>query len=521
MEKMMRKSSHDCIVVLDFGAQYSQLIARRVRELGVYSLILPFNATADEIKAQGRVKGIIFSGGPASVPQPGSPRPSQELFDMGLPILGICYGLQVMSHMLGGEVECPEHKEYGIANIDITAKSLLFKDVSAHSQVWMSHGDRVSRLPSGFTVTASTPSCPYTAVENREKSFYGVQFHPEVVHSLEGQKMISNFVLDICKAEADWNMGSFVNEAVESIRAEVGDRNVLCGLSGGVDSSVAALLIHKAIGDQLVCVFVNNGMLRKGEAENVLSLFGKHFNIRLQYADAEKEFLDALRGKTDPEDKRKTIGKLFIDTFYNEARKCGDISYLAQGTLYPDIVESKSPFGGPTSTIKSHHNVGGLPEDLKWKLLEPLKDLFKDEVRALGKELGLPEELVNRHPFPGPGLGVRCIGEVTKERLDALREIDAIFIEEIRKAGLYGEIWQALADLLPVKSVGVQGDERTYREVCTLRAVTSADAMTADWYRLPYDVMQRCASRICNEVSAVNRVLYDITSKPPATIEWE
>lgn len=521
MEKMMRKSSHDCIVVLDFGAQYSQLIARRVRELGVYSLILPFNATADEIRAQGRVKGIIFSGGPASVPQPGSPRPSQEIFDMGLPVLGICYGLQVMSHMLGGEVECPEHKEYGIANIDITAMSPLFKDVSAHSQVWMSHGDRVSRLPSGFTVTASTPSCPYTAVENREKSFYGVQFHPEVVHSIEGQKMISNFVLDICKAEADWNMGSFVNEAVESIRAEVGDRNVLCGLSGGVDSSVAALLIHKAIGDQLVCVFVNNGMLRKGEAENVLSLFGKHFNIRLQYADAEKEFLDALKGKTDPEDKRKTIGKLFIDTFYNEARKCGDISYLAQGTLYPDIVESKSPFGGPTSTIKSHHNVGGLPEDLKWKLLEPLKDLFKDEVRALGKELGLPEELVNRHPFPGPGLGVRCIGEVTKERLDALREIDAIFIEEIRKAGLYGEIWQALADLLPVKSVGVQGDERTYREVCTLRAVTSADAMTADWYRLPYDVMQRCASRICNEVSAVNRVLYDITSKPPATIEWE
>ena len=521
MEKMMRKSSHDCIVVLDFGAQYSQLIARRVRELGVYSLILPFNATADEIRAQGRVKGIIFSGGPASVPQPDSPRPSQEIFEMGLPVLGICYGLQVMSHMLGGEVECPEHKEYGIANIDIMARSPLFKDVSAHSQVWMSHGDRVSRLPAGFTVTASTPSCPYTAVENREKSFYGVQFHPEVVHSLEGQKMISNFVLDICKAEADWNMGSFVNEAVEAIRAEVGDRNVLCGLSGGVDSSVAALLIHKAIGDQLVCVFVNNGMLRKGEAENVLSLFGKHFNIRLQYADAEKEFLDALKGKTDPEDKRKTIGKLFIDTFYNEARKCGDISYLAQGTLYPDIVESKSPFGGPTSTIKSHHNVGGLPEDLKWKLLEPLKDLFKDEVRALGKELGLPEELVNRHPFPGPGLGVRCIGEVTKERLDALREIDAIFIEEIRKAGLYGEIWQALADLLPVKSVGVQGDERTYREVCTLRAVTSADAMTADWYRLPYDVMQRCASRICNEVSAVNRVLYDITSKPPATIEWE
>lgn len=513
---------HDTIVVLDFGAQYSQLIARRVRELGVYSQILPFNSTPEDILASGDVKGIIFSGGPASVPAAGSPRPDQRLFDMGLPIFGICYGLQVMSQLLGGLVECPEHKEYGIANIDVLkADSPIFKGVSAHSQVWMSHGDRVARLPEGFVQTASTPSCPYTAVEDRKRQFFGVQFHPEVVHSLEGQKMLSNFVLDVCQAQADWNMGSFINEAVESIRAEVGDRQVLCGLSGGVDSSVAAVLIHKAIGDQLVCVFVNNGMLRKGEAESVLSLFGEHFNMRLQYADAEEAFLTALKGKTDPEDKRKTIGKLFIDTFYNEARKCGDISYLAQGTLYPDIVESRSPFGGPTSTIKSHHNVGGLPEDLKWKLLEPLKELFKDEVRELGRQLGLPEELVDRHPFPGPGLGVRCIGEVTKERLDALREIDAIFIDEIRKAGLYGEIWQALADLLPVKSVGVQGDERTYREVCTLRAVTSQDAMTADWYRMPYDVLQRASSRICNEVSAVNRVLYDISSKPPATIEWE
>lgn len=517
----MSKVIHDCVVVLDFGAQYSQLIARRVRELGVYSQILPFNATADEIRALGNVKGIIFSGGPASVTQEGSPRPDGEVFKMGLPIFGICYGLQVMSKMLGGEVECPEHKEYGIANIDIIAASPLFEGVSRNSQVWMSHGDRVASIPEGFRQIARTDSCPYTAVEDRKRNFYGVQFHPEVVHSLEGQKMLRNFVIDICHANADWNMGSFINEAVDAIREEVGDKNVLCGLSGGVDSSVAALLIHKAIGDQLVCVFVNNGMLRKGEAENVLSLFGQHFNIRLQYADAEDAFLAALKGKTDPEDKRKTIGKLFVDTFYNEARKCGDISYLAQGTLYPDIVESRSPFGGPTATIKSHHNVGGLPSDLKWKLLEPLKELFKDEVRALGKELGLPDELVNRHPFPGPGLGVRCIGEVTKERLDALREIDAIFIDEIRKAGLYGEIWQALADLLPVKSVGVQGDERTYREVCTLRAVTSQDAMTADWYRLPYDVMQKCASRICNEVSAVNRVLYDITSKPPATIEWE
>ena len=343
---------HDTIVVLDFGAQYSQLIARRVRELGVYSQILPFNSTPEDILASGDVKGIIFSGGPASVPAAGSPRPDQRLFDMGLPIFGICYGLQVMSQLLGGLVECPEHKEYGIANIDVLkADSPIFKGVSAHSQVWMSHGDRVARLPEGFVQTASTPSCPYTAVEDRKRKFFGVQFHPEVVHSLEGQKMLSNFVLDVCQAQADWNMGSFINEAVESIRAEVGDRQVLCGLSGGVDSSVAAVLIHKAIGDQLVCVFVNNGMLRKGEAESVLSLFGEHFNMRLQYADAEEAFLSALKGKTDPEDKRKTIGKLFIDTFYNEARKCGDISYLAQGTLYPDIVESRSPFGGPTSTI--------------------------------------------------------------------------------------------------------------------------------------------------------------------------
>lgn len=516
----MQNHGHDSVVVFDFGAQYSQLIARRVRELGVYSQIVPFNTSAEEVKAM-NVKGIIFSGGPASVTDKGAPYPDKEIFNLGLPILGICYGLQVMSVSLGGEVICPEKKEYGIANIEIKSDSILFENVSQGSQVWMSHGDSVSRLPSGFKAIASTPSCPFTAVEDEKRKFYGVQFHPEVQHSLEGQKMLSNFVLGVCRAKADWNMGNFINEAVESIRETVKEKNVLCGLSGGVDSSVAAVLIHKAIGDQLVCVFVNNGMLRKNEAESVLDLFGKNFNIRLQYADAEEDFLSALKGKSDPEDKRKTIGKLFIDTFYNEARKCGDISFLAQGTLYPDIVESRSPFGGPSSTIKSHHNVGGLPKDLKWQLLEPLKDLFKDEVRELGRQLGLPEELVDRHPFPGPGLGVRCIGEVTKERLDTLREVDAIFIEEIRKAGLYHEIWQALADLLPVKSVGVQGDSRTYREVCTLRAVTSADAMTADWYRMPYEVMQKCASRICNEVPGVNRVLYDITSKPPATIEWE
>ena len=517
----MAASNHDMVLVLDFGAQYSQLIARRVRECGVYSQIVPFTTSADEIRKMDP-KGIIFSGGPASVKTPGSPRPDERVFSLGIPILGICYGLQVMSLMLGGEVSCPEKKEYGLANIDITAAhSELLADVPDKSQVWMSHGDSVTRIPEGFEVTASTPNCLYTAIEDRKRRFYGVQFHPEVVHSVDGVKMISSFVLDICKAKNDWNMGSFVNDAIESIRAQVGDKQVLCGLSGGVDSSVAAVLIHKAIGDQLVCVFVNNGMLRKNEAESVLKLFGEHFNMRLQYADAEDAFLSALKGVTEPEAKRKIIGKLFVDTFYNEARKCGDISFLAQGTLYPDVIESKSPSGGPSSTIKSHHNVGGLPEDLKWSLLEPLKELFKDEVRALGKELGLPDELVYRHPFPGPGLGVRCIGEVTKERLDTLRDVDAIFIDEIRKAGLYDKIWQALADLLPVKSVGVQGDERTYREVCTLRAVTSEDAMTADWYRMPYDVMQRCASRICNEVRGVNRVLYDITSKPPGTIEWE
>lgn len=517
----MKTNEHDMILVLDFGAQYSQLIARRVRECGVYSQIVPFTIKADEIRKL-NPKGLIFSGGPCSVPTEGSPRPDKDIFSLGLPILGICYGLQVMSQMLGGHVSSSGKKEYGLQNIDIIdSSSELLKAVSDKSRVWMSHGDSVDKIPEGFRVTATTPTCPFTAIEDSKRRFYGVQFHPEVVHSEEGEKMIQSFVLDICKANADWNMGSFVSDAVEAIREKVGNRRVLCGLSGGVDSSVAAVLIHKAIGDQLVCVFVNNGMLRKNEAESVLDLFGKHFNMNLQYADATDDFLSALKGVTEPEAKRKIIGHVFVDVFYREARKCGDIAFLAQGTLYPDVIESRSPSGGPSSTIKSHHNVGGLPEDLKWELLEPLKELFKDEVRALGKELGLPDELVYRHPFPGPGLGVRCIGEVTKERLDTLREVDAIFIDEVRKAGLYGKIWQALADLLPVRSVGVQGDERTYREVCTLRAVTSEDAMTADWYHMPYDVLQRASTRICNEVSGVNRVLYDISSKPPATIEWE
>ncbi|WP_320121554.1 glutamine-hydrolyzing GMP synthase [uncultured Sphaerochaeta sp.] len=517
----MQQFPHDTIVVLDFGAQYSQLIARRVREMHVYSQIVPYTIKAAELAAM-KPKGIIFSGGPSSVRTEGSPRPDNGIYDLGIPILGICYGLQVMSIQNGGSVERPLKREYGFADLTVLKREAsLLKGISENSRLWMSHGDAVASLPEGFIQTGSTPNCPFTVIENDEKKFYGVQFHPEVVHTAEGNQFLQNFVLDVCKANQDWDMGSFISTAVQEIREKVGDKQVLCGLSGGVDSAVAAVLIHEAIGDQLVCVFVNNGLLRKGEADMVLKLFRDHYNIRLQYADAEDAFLSALKGVTEPEAKRKIIGKIFIDTFYDEARKAGEISFLAQGTLYPDVIESKSPSGGPSATIKSHHNVGGLPEDLKWDLLEPLRELFKDEVRALGRELGLPEEMVNRHPFPGPGLGVRCVGEVTKERLDTLRDVDAIFIEEIRKADLYDDIWQALACLLPVKSVGVQGDERTYEEVCSLRAVTSEDAMTADWFRFPPEVLQHASARICNEVQGVNRVLYDITSKPPGTIEWE
>lgn len=512
---------YDTVLVLDFGAQYSQLIARRVRECGVYSTIIPFPTSAEAIKAMHPV-GLILSGGPRSVDEADAPHPDPGIFQLGIPILGICYGLQVMTWALGGHVATAKKKEYGFADLAVSDPSSAFlRGISPNSQVWMSHGDSVDKLAPGFHITASTQNCPVTVAEDPSRRFYGVQFHPEVVHTKEGSVMIRNFVLDICKARATWNMGSFIDQKVEEIRRTVGDKQVLLGLSGGVDSSVCAVLIHRAIGDQLVCVFVNNGLLRKGEAEQVQRVFRDHYRMRFVYADAEEDFLEALKGVSDPETKRHIIGKVFVDTFYKTARTCGDVSFLAQGTLYPDVIESRSPSGGPSSTIKSHHNVGGLPKDLKWQLLEPLKELFKDEVRQLGRELGLPEEMVDRHPFPGPGLGVRCIGEITKERLDTLREVDAIFIEEIRKAGLYHRIWQALADLLPVKSVGVQGDHRTYKEVCTLRAVTSEDAMTADWFRFPPEVLQQCASRICNEVPGVNRVLYDITSKPPGTIEWE
>ncbi|HOE66465.1 MAG TPA: glutamine-hydrolyzing GMP synthase [Candidatus Hydrogenedentes bacterium] len=508
------------IVVLDFGAQYSKLIARRVREANVYSLILPYDTPIASLQALDPA-GIIFSGGPASVHADGSPLPDPALFDLGLPILGICYGTQVFAHMLGGKVERSAKREYGIAHLDATDGTGFFVGMDPHAQVWMSHGDSISLLPPGFQVIGSTENCPYAAIADVTRRFYGVQFHPEVVHTPQGARIIANFVHGVCGCGALWNMGSFADLAIKAIREQTGDGHVVCGLSGGVDSSVAAVLLHRAIGDRLTCVFVNNGLLRKGEPEMVQQVFRDNFHIDLRYVDAEDRFLEALRGVSDPEQKRKIIGGLFVDIFDEEAHKLGKVDFLAQGTLYPDVIESVSATGGPSVTIKSHHNVGGLPEKMNLKLIEPLRELFKDEVRTLGKELGLSDEIVWRHPFPGPGLGVRCIGEITKERLDTLREADAIFIEEIKAAGLYGEIWQALVCLLPVRSVGVQGDERTYEEVCSLRAVTSEDAMTADWYRFPQEVLQRVASRICNEAKRINRVLYDVTSKPPATIEWE
>ncbi|MCP4644197.1 MAG: glutamine-hydrolyzing GMP synthase [bacterium] len=508
------------IIVLDFGAQYSKLIARRVREANVFSLILPFDIPVDVIRSHDPA-GIIFSGGPASVHADGAPMPDPAVFDLGVPILGICYGVQLFAQMLGGKVERPEKREYGIAHVEHSDGGSLFDGVDARTQVWMSHGDAISKLPEGFEALAHTENCPYAAIANVDAQIYGVQFHPEVVHTPQGTQILSNFVHGICGCGREWTMGSFIENAIADIQAQVGDGRVVCGLSGGVDSSVAAMLIHRAIGDRLTCVFVNNGLLRKGEQELVQSVFRDNFHIDLRYVDAEDRFLTALAGVEDPEKKRKIIGRLFIDVFDEEAHDLGQVDFLAQGTLYPDVIESVSATGGPSVTIKSHHNVGGLPEHMKLKLIEPLRELFKDEVRAVGHELGLPDEIVMRHPFPGPGLGVRCIGDLTKERLDTLREADEIFIDEIKEADLYGDIWQALVCLLPVRSVGVQGDERTYEEVCSLRAVTSEDAMTADWFRFPPDVLQRVANRICNEVKHINRVLYDVTSKPPGTIEWE
>jgi GMP synthase (glutamine-hydrolysing) len=514
----------DHILIIDFGSQVTQLIARRVREGGVYCEIHPYNRIDQALLTALAPKGIILSGGPASVTAKEFPKAPDVVFESGLPILGICYGQQTMCAQLGGDVEPSDHREFGRATVEISADCEIFRDswkVGGQEQVWMSHGDRVTRLPEGFRVVAFSEGAPFAVIADDVRHYYGVMFHPEVVHTAHGSALLHTFIREVAGCSGDWTMAAFRERSVGKIRDQVGEGRVICGLSGGVDSAVAAMLIHQAVGDQLTCIFVDTGLLRHGEADQVVHMFRDRFNVPLVHRDASDLFLDGLAEVNDPEAKRKTIGRLFIDVFDHEAKKVGDVDFLAQGTLYPDVIESVSFAGGPSVTIKSHHNVGGLPEGMKLKLVEPLRELFKDEVRALGRELGMPDEMVGRHPFPGPGLAIRIPGEISPEKLDILRKADRIYLEEIRNAGLYDEIWQAFAVLLPVRTVGVMGDARTYDHVCALRAVTSTDGMTAESYPFEHAFLAATATRIINEVDGINRVVYDVTSKPPGTIEWE
>jgi GMP synthase (glutamine-hydrolysing) len=515
--------NHQSVLIVDFGSQVTQLIARRVRESGVYCEIHPYDKAVAAL-ASVKPAAIILSGGPASTTEDESPAADPALFAAGVPVLGICYGEQTICAQLGGKVESGHHREFGRAEIEVTKASPLFEgfaEVGQPETVWMSHGDRVTAIPPGFEVIAVSPGAPFAAIADETRRIYGVQFHPEVAHTPRGATLLRNFTHRIAGLTGDWTMAAFKDEAVARIRAQVGTGRVICGLSGGVDSSVAAVLIHEAIGDQLTCVYVDTGLMRSGESDQVVSLFRNHYNIPLIHVDASKEFLGGLAGVSDPETKRKIIGKLFIDVFDKESARIDGAEFLAQGTLYPDVVESVSARGGPSAVIKSHHNVGGLPDYMKLKLVEPLRELFKDEVRVLGVELGLHPDFVGRHPFPGPGLAIRIPGEITPEKVTVLQQADAIYLDEIRKAGLYDKIWQAFAVLLPVKTVGVMGDARTYENVLALRAVTSTDGMTADFFEFPWDVLGKTATRIINEVRGVNRVVYDVTSKPPGTIEWE
>ena len=509
------------IVILDFGSQYTQVIARRVRECNVYSTILHFNTPAAKIAAM-KPSGIILSGGPSSVYSKVAPLPDPKIFDLGVPVLGICYGVQIFAHFLGGKVEKGLKREYGKGTLTVKNPSCaLFARLPKQLQVWNSHGDKLTKIPNGFQPVATTENSEFAAIEDRARKFFGLQFHPEVVHTPRGREVYSNFVHGVCGCGRNWTMRNYAEQAVEEIRAQVGSERVILGLSGGVDSSVAAALLHKAIGAQLTCIFVNNGVLRAREAEVVREVFGRNFKLKLQYENAAKLFLSRLKGITDPERKRKVIGKTFIEVFQAATKRAGNAKFLAQGTLYPDVIESVPIGGNPAALIKSHHNVGGLPKNMKFALVEPLKCLFKDEVRQLGLELGLPKEIVWRQPFPGPGLAVRILGEVTPSRCEILRNADAIVVEEMKASGLYYKIWQSFAVLLPVRSVGVMGDERTYDYTIAIRAVESQDGMTADWVKLPYDLLEKLASRIINEVKGVNRCVFDITSKPPGTIEWE